>query len=173
MYAAVLWPASRHPRIFPLVRPPQPSRGVRHLPSHTTMSMSAVPTSVVPRPSTRGAHAVATLGALALAFLFVRRLATYWTFFHMGSGGGPGMFLLYIGLPISVSLALGLALGVTRSRLRRHGDSGRAAAGRGLLAVLLLFTALFTLEAWRTRDARRPDAEPPGTLAEYFRAYPW
>ena len=115
--------------------------------------------------------AVAT-GAFVLAWLFVRRLATYWTFFHTGNAGSTGLFLYYIVIPLSVAVALAVGL-VTAHAVLQDDESRGAAICRALGAVLLLFAALFGVELWRTREVREEWAEPPGTFVDYLREYPW
>jgi hypothetical protein len=82
------------------------------------------------------------------------------------------MFLVMILLPVSILVGTALAVFATRRALQR-GAGSAAALSRGLASVALLFTVCFIAELWRTRLDRRPEAEPPGTLAEYFRKYPW
>src|SRR5207253_781823 len=103
---------------------------------------------------------------------FVRRVGSYLAFFHLGAAGGRGMFLVMVLLPASLTAAVALALRTARRALAR-GVAPAGALGRALAAVALVFAALLAGELWRTRAERAPEAEPPGTLLEYFRRYPW
>ena len=109
------------------------------------------------------------MASLLLTFSLAHLIASYWTYFSMGTAGGNGLALVYVVWPIAMVSFVLTAL-LCHRWCARHSTGWRLELLSTFLALAIVYGALFSIEVVRTRDYPTESGNPVNPMA-FLRNY--
>jgi putative flippase GtrA len=119
---------------------------------------------LIPIGASQLARVVAYATAIAVVFCYL--LARYWSFYHLGVGGGF-VFTLIVPAAVITSIVLGIA--ATFALLWRRVPAHRAVR-LSVALIALIAIAILASQIHRSHDARSGEGAGAGDLAPFFRS---